>query len=69
MMNVEINLVTEEERLRPEKSEVNRLFGDNSLLKALTDWYPKHGGKEGQARSKNYCSMVFEPGKLKVLPP
>ena len=32
MMKAEIEIITETERLRPENSEVNRLFGDNTLL-------------------------------------
>jgi len=33
-----VNIVTEEDRLRPEKSEVNRLLADNRLLRELTGW-------------------------------
>ena len=47
VMNVEIEIICEEERLRPELSEVNRLFGDNKLLKKLTTWDPIYGGKNG----------------------
>lgn len=31
-------IVTEQERIRPEKSEVNRLLADNTLIQRLTDW-------------------------------
>ena len=31
VMNTEINIICDEDRIRPEYSEVNRLFGDNSL--------------------------------------
>ena len=37
-MNVDINIIEEQKRLRPKDSEVERLFGDNTLLKELTDW-------------------------------
>ncbi len=51
IMNVEIEVISENERIRPKNSEVNRLFGDNLLLKQLTNWEPKfsgiHGFKEG----------------------
>ena len=46
-MNKEINLVTDSVRVRPKNSEVNRLFGDNTLIKDLTNWIPKFSGKEG----------------------
>tara|TARA_B100001248_G_scaffold200153_1_gene154428 strand:- start:7699 stop:8697 length:999 start_codon:yes stop_codon:yes gene_type:complete len=47
IMNVEIEIISENERKRPKDSEVNRLFGDNSLLKKLTDWEPKFSGING----------------------
>lgn len=37
----------DEQRLRPEKSEVNRLLGDNRKIKELTDWEPGYLLKEG----------------------
>ena len=40
-------LCSETERFRPKNSEVNRLFGDNSLLLKLTDWNPKYSGMDG----------------------
>ena len=33
---------TDTQRLRPEKSEVERLFGSNEKLKTLTQWSPKY---------------------------
>ena len=47
IMQADIEVVIEEERLRPELSEVNRLFGDNTILKSLTNWEPTHAGKKG----------------------
>ncbi|WP_330205289.1 NAD-dependent 4,6-dehydratase LegB [Cyanobacterium sp. Dongsha4] len=47
VMNVEIEIETDQVRLRPEKSEVNRLWADNSKAKKLLDWQPLYGGKEG----------------------
>ena len=32
VMNVELEIISDEERMRPQASEVNRLFGDNSRL-------------------------------------
>lgn len=40
-------IVCEEQRLRPEKSEVNRLLGDNSLLRSLTGFVPQTPIEEG----------------------
>ena len=47
VMNVDITINTDEQRLRPEGSEVNRLYGDNSLLRQLTGWQPAFGGLDG----------------------
>jgi NAD dependent epimerase/dehydratase len=38
IVNPDARLVMDEQRLRPEKSEVERLLCDNSLVKALTGW-------------------------------
>ena len=43
----ELEISTDESRIRPTGSEVNRLYGCNKLLRELTDWSPNHGGKEG----------------------
>lgn len=34
-------------RIRPKASEVERLFGDNSLIKSITGWEPEYGGLDG----------------------
>ena len=47
VMNVELDIVTDDQRLRPESSEANRLFGVNSLLLQLTAWEPRYGGLDG----------------------
>ena len=47
IMNSDANVITDEKRIRPDLSEVNRLFGDNSLMRKLTTWEPKYSGIEG----------------------
>jgi dTDP-glucose 4,6-dehydratase len=37
----------EHERIRPEKSEVQRLHADNFLAKQLLGWSPRFGGRDG----------------------
>lgn len=46
-MGVDVTIETDEQRLRPEKSEVERLLADNSRLRALTGWAPEYGSVEG----------------------
>jgi NAD dependent epimerase/dehydratase len=50
VMDTEIEIITDEERIRPEKSEVERLWADNIKAKELFDWQPKYGGREGFKR-------------------
>ncbi len=47
VMGQDINIICDNERLRPEKSEVERLFADSSRLRTLTPWNPLYDGKEG----------------------
>jgi NAD dependent epimerase/dehydratase len=47
VMNKNIEIACDEERMRPVGSEVNRLFADNSLVKSCTNWKPQFGGVEG----------------------
>lgn len=41
-INPGAKIVCDELRIRPEKSEVNRLLGSNKKIKELTAWIPKH---------------------------
>jgi dTDP-glucose 4,6-dehydratase len=50
IMQVKVEIQTEQERLRPEKSEVERLWADNSKAKKLTGWEPQYTGQEGLKR-------------------
>ncbi|ABK61211.1 NAD-dependent 4,6-dehydratase LegB [Clostridium novyi] len=43
----DVKILCDEERIRPEKSEVNRLWADNTKIKNLTDWTPKYSIDEG----------------------
>ena len=47
LMNVSATVVTQGKRVRPENSEVRRLFADNSKAKKLLGWEPEFGGLEG----------------------
>ncbi|NFG76021.1 NAD-dependent epimerase/dehydratase family protein, partial [Clostridium botulinum] len=46
-INKDATIICDEERLRPEKSEVNRLLGSNEKIKKLTNWEPKFTFAEG----------------------
>jgi NAD dependent epimerase/dehydratase len=46
-LNPRAIIVSEEQRIRPEKSEVERLLGSNEKIKRLTDWHPNYSLDEG----------------------
>ena len=46
----DVEIKADNERIRPKGSEVERLFGDNTLIKNLTDWQPIYGGIDGFRR-------------------
>ena len=50
IMGNEIEIVQEQERLRPELSEVDRLWAANDKARDLLDWKPNYGGLEGLHR-------------------
>ncbi len=46
-INPKARIICDEQRLRPEKSEVNRLLGSNEKIKRLTDWEQKYTFSQG----------------------
>ncbi|MDO6351104.1 NAD-dependent 4,6-dehydratase LegB [Synechococcus sp. YX-04-1] len=65
VMNAEVEIITDEQRLRPEASEVNRLFGDNSRLRELTGWQPAFGGLGGFRQGlQNTAEWFSDPANL-----
>lgn len=49
-MNVEIEIIADKARLRPENSEVERLWADNTKAKQLFGWQPSYAGRDGFKR-------------------
>jgi len=47
IMGSNIEVETDDVRLRPEKSEVERLWADNSKALRLTGWHPEYAGMDG----------------------
>ena len=54
-INPGAKIICDEQRLRPEKSEVNRLLGCNEKIKRLTNWSPKYTLREGLAETIEFC--------------
>ena len=50
VMKADIDIITDENRLRPDNSEVERLWADNTKAKKLFGWEPGYAGQEGFKR-------------------
>ena len=50
IMNKKIDFIEDPNRIRPEKSEVSRLWADNSRARDLVGWAPEYAGIEGLRR-------------------
>lgn len=59
-MNTEIEIVTDEARLRPENSEVERLWADNTKAKQLFGWQPAYSSREGFKRGLAETAEWFQ---------
>jgi len=59
VMGAEIEIITDDQRLRPEKSEVERLWADNIKAKNLLGWQPAFGGLEGFKRGLQETAEWF----------
>lgn len=47
MINPNAQIICDNDRLRPDKSEVNRLLGSNEKIRNMTDWEPQYSIEEG----------------------
>ncbi|WP_416176254.1 NAD-dependent 4,6-dehydratase LegB [Clostridium sp.] len=56
-----VDIICDDERLRPEKSEVNRLWADNTKIKELTGWNPKYALDDGLKETIDWikCNMKY----------
>ena len=62
-MESDVKFVEDEQRIRPEKSEVFRLWCDNSLINSLTTYKPKIEIREGLHKTINW---ITKPENLKA---
>lgn len=59
VMGVDIEIEAEDQRLRPEKSEVERLWADNSKAQKLIGWEPEYGSRDGFKRGLKETAEWF----------
>lgn len=65
-INPRAQIVCEEQRLRPEKSEVNRLLGSNVKIKSLTDWSPQYTLHQGIQHTIEWFKNNYDVYKTDV---
>lgn len=65
-INPRAKIALDEDRIRPEKSEVNRLFGSNEKIKRLTNWKPKYTLEEGLKETIEWFSKKENLAKYKT---
>ena len=53
-INPNAKIICDKQRLRPEKSEVNRLLGSNEKIKRLTLWKPEYSFERGIEETINW---------------
>ena len=67
LMGTEIELTSDSERSRPEKSEVERLWADNSKAKSLFGWAPNFGTQAGFEKGlEKTISWFTDPANLSM---
>lgn len=59
-MGVTIEIETDDQRLRPAKSEVERLWASNDKARELLGWSPRHGGRDGFLRGLAKTAAWFQ---------
>lgn len=69
-MDVEIEILADEQRLRPEKSEVDRLWAANKKAVRLLGWRPSYSGLDGFRRGITETVAWFrQPANLAAYKP
>lgn len=66
LMGRDVEFIVDEQRLRPENSEVFRLWGDNSLIRSLTDFEPAFDIRQGLAKTVEWFSIKENLKKYKT---
>ena len=65
-INPNAKIICEEERLRPTKSEVNRLLGCNKKIMELTDWKPQYTFEQGLAETIEFLKHNMDKYKVDI---
>jgi len=63
IINPDAQIIQDEARIRPEQSEVNRLFGSNTKIMSMTNWKPQYSLDEGLKQTINF--FMNQPANVK----
>jgi len=66
IINPAAKIISDDVRLRPEKSEVERLLGAADKIKSLTNWQPKYNLQEGLKQTIEWFSMPENLSRYKA---
>lgn len=67
IMDAEVEIETDDARVRPPKSEVERLWGNNQKARRLLGWEPRYAGVEGLERGlRETINWFTEPKNLQA---
>lgn len=65
-INPEAKIVCDEQRLRPKKSEVERLLGCNQKIRKLTTWEPRYTFEQGIAETIEFLKRNMDKYKADI---
>ena len=66
IMAVDLRVVSEEKRIRPENSEVERLVCNNEKLLKGSSWKPEYGLKQGLSETINWFKENIQTYKAEL---
>ena len=66
LINPNAKIICDEQRLRPDKSEVNRLLGCNTKIRSLTDWKPQYTLRQGLEETIDFLRYNLERYKCDI---
>ncbi|MGV8982699.1 NAD-dependent 4,6-dehydratase LegB [Clostridium sp.] len=65
-INPNAKIICDDQRIRPENSEVERLLGSNTKIKELTNWSPKYTFEEGISETIEWFKENLEKYKVDI---
>ncbi|GAU77779.1 NAD-dependent 4,6-dehydratase LegB [Fusibacter sp. 3D3] len=65
-INTNAKIICDDQRLRPEKSEVNRLLGSNAKIKLLTNWTPQYTLETGLNETIKWMEKNLDKYKIDI---